>query len=92
MQRTIVTALELLERTVQSDTRLQQHVASHTVAQRLSALTEEMIRSGEDRDVVRTALEALYGRYRESGQAVPRDAVAEVLDAFDGLCSPDSAL
>lgn len=83
-----VTALEQLEQTMRAD----QHVASRALAERLYSRVEAMLDSGTDRDAIYSALNSLYLQYREHGQAVERDAVAEVLDAFDGLCSPDSAL
>ena len=51
-----------------------------------------MLDLGTDRDAIYSALNSLYLQYQEHGRVIERDAVAEVLDAFDGLCSPDSAL
>ena len=83
-----MTALEQLEQTMRAD----QHVASRALAERLYQRVKAMLDSGTDRDSIYSALSSLYLQYRGQGQAVERDAVAEVLDAFDGLCSPDSAL
>jgi hypothetical protein len=83
-----VTALEQLKQTM----RIDQHVASRALAERLYGRVEAMLGAGMERDPVYAALNSLYLQYREHGQAVERDAVAEVLDAFDGLCASDSAL
>jgi hypothetical protein len=80
--------LEQLEQTILAD----QHVASRARGAQLYRRVEAMLQSGMDRDTVYSALGSLYLQYRERGQPVERDAVAEVLDAFDGLCSPDSIL
>jgi len=86
--RVTVTALERLEQTMRAD----QHVASRALAERLYSRVEAMLNSGTDRNTIYSALNSLYLQYREQSKTVERDAVAEVLDAFDGLCSPDSAL
>jgi hypothetical protein len=83
-----VTALEQLEQTM----RIDQHVASRALAERLYVRVEAMLNSGMERDTVYAALNSLYEQYVGQGQAVERDAVGEILDAFDGFCSPDSAL
>lgn len=83
-----MTALEQLEQTM----RIDQHVASRALAERLYGRVEAMLDSGMQRNTIYSALNSLHDQYREHGQAVERDAVAEVLDAFDGFCSPDSAL
>ena len=79
-----MTALEQLEQTMRAD----QHVASRALAERLYRRVEAMLDSGTDRDTIYSALNSVYLQYRGHSQAVERDAVAEVLDAFDGLCSP----
>lgn len=78
-----MTALEQLEQTMRAD----QHAASHALAERVHSRVESMLICGTDRDTIYSALSCLYLRYRGGGQAVERGAVAEALDAFDGLCS-----
>ena len=53
---------------------------------------EAMLDSGTDRDTIYSALNSLYLQCQDHRQVIERDAVADLLDAFDGLCSPDSAL
>jgi hypothetical protein len=71
--------LQVLERTV----RLEQHAASRAMARQVYARVEELLRANESRNDVQRALLELYSQFREQGQAIQRDAVAEVLDALD---------
>lgn len=74
-----MSALQVLERTV----RLEQHAAARAMARQLYARVEELLRTDESRDDITRALRELYSQFREQGQAIQRDAVAEVLDVLE---------
>jgi hypothetical protein len=74
-----VDALQLLE----ESTQLDQHLASHVLAERIYGHVVDLIETGYDPIVVRDAVKELHRRSRAAGQAIPRDAFVEVLDELD---------
>jgi hypothetical protein len=81
-----------IRKTVHHDVQIQQHSSARAVAESIHAAARGYLRRGLDRRAVYVALNTEYVQQRESGNAIIRDALAEVLDALDGLSDEESAL
>jgi hypothetical protein len=81
-----MSALELLERATEQN----QHAASREMAKRIYAYAMELVNEGHDPQVIYAALDELYHRHRVDGKSIQRDALVEVLDAFEDLYPPEA--
>jgi hypothetical protein len=81
-----------IERTVQHDLIETQLAQARSAAQALHSQSRSYIERGFDRNVLYKVLSAEFRRQRQAGNAVMRDALAEVLGAFDGETDEESAL
>jgi len=74
-----VSSLELLEEAVHTE----QHTSSRAMAKVICHRVSELLAEGQRPNSLFAALALLYHRFRDEGQVVERDAIAEVMDWFD---------
>lgn len=74
-----MSALQVLEDTVLEE----HHARARETAKVLCRRVGEMLNAGVSASEIYCDLNALYDRYRSSGDSVMRDAIAEVLDWFE---------
>ena len=71
-----MSALQVLENTI----RTEHHARAREMAKAVCSVVDELLASGESPTVIHAEVQALYDRYRSTGESVERDAMVEVLD------------